>query len=87
MNPQLLIVATLGGVLIGALLIWLLLRGQAVGAQTATNNAFARLDQQLGSLAQATPAELARVREALLAALSQQRQEFGGALAQTQQGV
>jgi len=87
MNPQLLIVATLGGVLIGALLIWLLLRGQAAGAQAATNNAFARLDQQLGSLAQATPAELARVREALLAALSQQRQEFGGALAQTQQGV
>ena len=83
MNPQLLIAfAALGGVLLGAFLAWLLLRGR----DTATN-AFARLDQQLASLSQATPAELARVRETLLAALSQQRQEFGGALAQTQAGV
>ncbi len=91
MNPSLLIIAaTLSGVFLGALLVWLLLRGHAAesaATQAGNANAFARLDQQLGSLAQATPAELARVREALLAALSQQRQEFGGALAQTQQGV
>lgn len=91
MNPQLLIaVIALAGVVLGALLVWLLLRGRAAdaaAAQATTTSAFARLDQQLGSLAQATPAELARVREALLAALSQQRQDFGGALAQTQQGV
>ena len=86
MNPQFLIAfAALGGVLLAALLVWLLLRRGSEQASTAT--AFTRLDQQLASLTQATPAELARLREALLAALSQQRQEFGGALAQTQQGV
>ncbi|MES2683485.1 MAG: DNA recombination protein RmuC [Pseudomonadota bacterium] len=87
MNPQaLIVVAALGGVLLGALLVWLLLRGRGVEAGQ-TNQAFARLDQQLAGLSQATPAEMARVREALLAALSQQRQEFGGLLSQTQQGV
>ena len=87
MNPQLFIVlAALGGVLFGALLVWLLLRGGSAQAN-ANASAFSRLDQQLASLTQATPAELARLREALLAALSQQRQEFSGTLAQTQQGV
>ena len=86
MNSSLLIIAaSLAGVALGAFLVWLLLRGRA--DDSASTSAFARLDQQLASLAQATPAELARVREALLAALSQQRQDFGGALAQTQQGV
>lgn len=91
MNPQLVIaLAALGGVVLGALLAWLLLRGpreQAGATATALTTGFSRLDQQLASLSQATPAELARVREALLAALSQQRQEFGSTLAQTQQGV
>lgn len=87
MTLQLLIaLAALGGVVLGALLVWLLLRGH--GAQAGANTtAFTRLDQQLASLSQATPAELARLREALLAALSQQRQDFSGTLAQTQQGV
>jgi len=90
MTPSLLILAALSGVALGALLVWLLLRGragEAVAAQASAAGAFARLDQQLASLAQATPAELGRVREALLAALSQQRQDFNSALAQTQQGV
>ncbi len=87
MNPQILIaLAALGGVLLGAVLVWLLLRGGSAQAN-ANASAFTRLDQQLASLTQATPAELARLREALLAALSQQRQEFSGTLAQTQQGV
>jgi len=90
MTPSILILAALSGVALGALLVWLLLRGragEAVAAQASAAGAFARLDQQLASLAQATPAELGRVREALLAALSQQRQDFNSALAQTQQGV
>jgi len=90
MTPSPLILAALSGVALGALLVWLLLRGrtgEAVAAQASAAGAFARLDQQLASLAQATPAELGRVREALLAALSQQRQDFNSALAQTQQGV
>ncbi len=87
MNPSLLLPAVcLAGVLLGALLVWLLLRGRAGDAAT-TSGTLARLDQQLASLSHATPAELARVREALLAALSQQRQEFAAVLAQTQQGV
>lgn len=86
MNPSLiLIAASLAGVALGALLVWLLLRGRT--DDSASTSALARLDQQLASLSQATPAELARVRDALLAALSQQRQEFAGSLAQTQQGV
>lgn len=82
MTPQLLILAVLAGVLLGAMLVWLLLR-----SRQGETTAFAKLDQQLANLALATPAELARLRESLLAALSQQRQEFGGQLAQTQQGV
>ncbi|MES2884178.1 MAG: DNA recombination protein RmuC [Pseudomonadota bacterium] len=83
---MLIALAALGGVLLGAVLVWLLLRGGSAQAN-ANASAFTRLDQQLASLTQATPAELARLREALLAALSQQRQEFSGTLAQTQQGV
>jgi len=82
-DANLLIVAALAGVLLGALVVWLLLRGR--GSEAAM--ALARLDQQLSQLGASTPAELARVREALLAALSQQRQEVAGTLAQTQQGV
>jgi len=69
-SPLLILIATVCGVLLGALLAWLL-RGRS--ADHASD--FARLDQQLASLAQSTPAELARVRESLLTALSQQRQE------------
>lgn len=71
MTPQLLILAAaLAGVFLGALLVWLLR-----GRNTETTTAFARLEQQLASFVQATPAELARVRDSLLLALSQQRQE------------
>jgi len=84
--PLWITLAALGGVALGALLIWLALRGHS-GQASVQATALSKLDQQLASLSQATPAELARVREALLAALSQQRQEFGSTLAQTQQGV
>ena len=101
MNPALLPLFTaLAGLALGALFTWLLLRGRAgferealaaLAAQKAQLDAtpaqLSALGQQLGGLAQATPAELARVRENLLSALSQQRQDITGALGLSQQGV
>ena len=87
MNPNVLIVlAALLGVLLGAVLVWWLQQSRSREAHGIAG-ALARLDQQLNSLTQATPAELARVREGLLAALAQQRQEFSASLGQMQQGV
>ena len=85
-SNQLLIAAALGGVLFGALLVWLLQRGRAAEVQSNAT-ALSRVDQQLANLAQSTPAELSRLRDSLMAALGQQRQEFAGTLAQTQQSV
>jgi hypothetical protein len=87
MSPALLVLlSALTGVCLGALLVWLLLRSRDGGADAtqalgqSLNQSIARLDSQLAGLVQSNPAELARLRDALLTALSQQRQEFGGTL-------
>ncbi len=101
MNPDLpALVPALCGLLLGALIAWLLLRGRAgfereAAAALAEQKTllaaqagqFASLAQQLNGLALAGPAEAARLHEALLAAFSQQRLDLGGSLALSQQGV
>lgn len=81
-----LIAVALLAALLGAFLSWVV-SGRRRGGDEAQQAAFARIEQQLAAQGQGLPAELGRSRDSLLAALSQQRLEFGGALAQTQQGV
>ncbi len=72
--------------LLGLVMFWLLSRSHRQSAQEGLL-VLARIEQQLLSQSQLMPTEVSRSRDSLLTALSQQRIEFGGQLAASQQGV